>query len=256
MIEIRKLETLEEYRRTIEIQKNAWGFTDLEIDPPYLMSRVQKYGGLVQGLFSDENCIGFSYGIIGECQGKYFLFSYMTAVIQAYQGQGFGFLLKKAQREEALRMGYNAIKWNFDPLEALNAYFNHHRLGVICTEYERNIYGEGESGIHKGLPTDRLTATWELNSPRVIKKMETKEPRIIETIPEDGIGNFRRDISYIEIPKDIRSLKKVNLNQAYQWCMRTRKLFEFAFNNDFIAVDLVFSENQERIFFKLIKKDV
>lgn len=255
MIEIRKLETLEEYKKTIEIQKNAWGFKDIEIDPPYLMSRVQKYGGLVQGLFLDDNCVGFSYGIAGAYNGEYFLFSYMTAVIQAYQGRGFGFLLKKAQREESLRMGYKIIKWNFDPLEALNAYFNHHRLGVICTEYERNIYGEGESGLHKGLPTDRLTATWELNSPRVIKKMETKEPRVIENIPENAIGNFKRNITYVEIPKDIRSEKQANLNQALQWRLKTRKLFESAFKNDFIAVNVVFSENQERIFFKL-KTDV
>ncbi|MFX0182902.1 MAG: hypothetical protein ACFE95_07455 [Candidatus Hodarchaeota archaeon] len=255
MIEIRKLINLEEFKRTIDIQKSAWGINDLEIDPPFLMGRVQKYGGLVQGLFLDKKCIGFTYGIIGRWKGEFFLFSYMTAVIQEYQGQGFGFLLKKGQREEVLKMDFDIIRWNFDPLESLNAYFNIHRLGIISKEYERNIYGEGESGLDKGLPTDRLVATWKLNSDRVVKKIETKEPPIIEEVPETLIGNLNRKIAYIEIPRDIRSLKEKNLSQAYHWRLKTRELFETAFKDEFMVKDIVFSEDNARIFYKLTKKD-
>ncbi|MFX0174566.1 MAG: hypothetical protein ACFE9L_22025 [Candidatus Hodarchaeota archaeon] len=255
MITIKRLTKLEEFKRTMEIQKNAWGVSDLEIDPPFLMARTQKYGGLVLGLFLDKECIGFSYGIVGKWEGKFFLFSYMTAVIQEYQGQGLGFLLKKAQREEALKKGFDIIRWNFDPLESLNAFFNIHRLGIISKEYEQNIYGEGESGLDKGLPTDRLVATWKLTSKRVIEKMETKEPSIIEEVPETQIGNLNKKITYIEIPRDIRLLKKKDLSQAYQWRLKTRELFELAFQNEFIVSDIVFSEDKQRIFYKLTKKD-
>lgn len=255
MIKIRKLTNLKEFSRTIEIQKNAWGISDLEIDPPFLMGRAQKYGGLVQGLFLDKKCIGFTYGIIGRWKGEFFLFSYMTAVMQEYQGQGFGFLLKKAQREEVLKMDFDIIRWNFDPLESLNAYFNIHRLGIISTEYERNIYGEGESGLDKGLPTDRLVATWILNSERVLKKIKIKEPPIIKKVPKELIGNFDRKIAYIEIPRDIRTLKEKNLSQAYQQRLKTRELFETAFKDEFIVRDIVFSEDKKKIFYKLIKKD-
>ncbi|MFX0053191.1 MAG: hypothetical protein ACFE8U_18095 [Candidatus Hermodarchaeota archaeon] len=255
MITIRQLTKLEEFKRTVEIQKNAWGVSDLEIDPPFLMVRAQKYGGLVLGLFLDKECIGFSYGIIGKWKGKLFLFSYMTAVMQEYQGRGFGFLLKKAQREEALKKGFDTIRWNFDPLESLNAFFNIHRLGIISKEYERNIYGEGESGLDKGLPTDRLVATWKLTSKRVIEKIKKKEPPIIEEVPEKQIGNLNREITYIEIPRDIRLLKKENLNQAYQWRLKTREMFEIAFQNDFIVKNIVFSEDKQRTFYKLTKKD-
>ncbi|MFX1533737.1 MAG: GNAT family N-acetyltransferase [Promethearchaeota archaeon] len=255
MIEIRKLRSLEELKKTIEIQRSAWGVSDLDIEPPYLMGRIQKYGGLVQGLFLDDECVGFTYGTIGRWQGEIFFFSYMAAVMKEYQGRGFGFLLKKAQREEALKMGYDIIRWNFDPLQSLNAYFNIHRLGVVCMEYERNIYGDDGSGLDKGLPTDRLVATWNLKSDRVIKKIKAKEPRIEEDIPERKLANFGEKITYIEIPRNIRSLKKTNLTQAYQWRMRTRELFETAFKKGFIAEEMVFSKDQQRIFYKLIKKD-
>lgn len=95
MIEIRRLTTLDEFNETIKIQRNAWGFNDLEIDTPDLMSRIQKYGGLVQGLFVDNECIGFSYGFLGTWNAEYFLFSYMTGVMREHQGKGYGFLLKK-----------------------------------------------------------------------------------------------------------------------------------------------------------------
>ncbi len=255
MIEIKKLKTVEEFKQTFEIQKSAWGISDLEIDPHFLMSRVQKYGGLLQGLFIDTKCVGFTYGILGKWQGEIFFFSYMAAVMREHQGQGFGFLLKKAQREEVLKMDYNIIRWNFDPLESLNAYFNFHRLGVISSEYERNIYGVGDSGLDKGLPTDRLLVTWNLTSKRVIKKMEKKESKIIEMIPTSKIGSFKDKIAYIEIPRDIRSLKKNNLNQAYEWRVKTREKFESAFRSGFVAEKIVFSEDQQRIFYKLTKKD-
>lgn len=109
-------------------------------------------------------------------------------------------------------MGYSIIRWNFDPLESLNAYFNIHRLGVTSSEYERNVYGEGESGLLRGLLTDRLVATWKLKSERVIKKMETKETTIIEQVPEKLMADFSKDRAYIEIPLDIRSLKKKDLD--------------------------------------------
>jgi predicted GNAT superfamily acetyltransferase len=178
----------------------------------------------------------------------------MTGVHQKYQTQGFGFLLKKAQREEVLKMGYEIIRWNFDPLESMNAFFNIHRLGIISIEYENDIYGTGESGLHKGLPTDRLIATWNLNSDRVINKMKQKEPPITENIPKNNLENFTQETAYIEIPRDVRSLKEKNINEAVRWRMNTRRLFESAFQKDYVVTDMVFSEDKKRIFYKLYNR--
>jgi predicted GNAT superfamily acetyltransferase len=251
MVEIKRLEAIDDFRKLLDIEKDAWGFTDEEVEPHHLMTRVQKYGGLVQGLFLDGEMIGFSYAIIGKWEGSYFIYSHMVAVRQELQKKGYGFLLKKAQREAILDMGYNTIRWNFDPLESLNSYFNMHRLGVISEEYERNIYGEGSSGLHQGLPTDRLIATWHLESDRVIRKIAEKDPPIIESVPSRLLDNFSEDIAYIEIPRDIRKLRETDLKAAQTWRMRTRELFESAFDKKYIAGDIVFSPDQKRIFYKL-----
>jgi predicted GNAT superfamily acetyltransferase len=254
MIVIRKLKTVEEFKETAEIQKSAWGITDLEVDPHFLMTRVQKFGGLVHGLFLENKFVGFTYGILGKWRNEIFFFSYMAAVRSEYQSQGLGFLLKKAQRAEVIKMGYKIIRWNFDPLESLNAYFNFHRLGVICSEYERNVYGKGESGLDEGLPTDRLLVTWNLISERVSKRIEEKIRKIKISIPTSNLGQFNENIAYIEIPRDIRLLKKINLREANKWRKKTRNQFETAFSAGYVAKEIIFSEDEQRIFYKLIKK--
>lgn len=251
MIQIKKIQDIADYRKIPGIQKSAWEFKDIDVEPLFLMTRIQKYGGLVQGLFLDDNLIGFTYAVIGDCQREYFIYSHMTAVMKEYQGKGYGFLLKQAQREEILKMGYKIIRWNFDPLESLNAYFNIHRLGVICQEYERNIYGEGQSGIHKGLATDRLIATWNLESTRVVSKMKARQPRSIEDIPKKGVGNFTGDVTYIEIPGDIRDLKKNDLSRAIDWQMKMRDLLEQALDKGYTVQDIVFQKDSQKIYYKL-----
>jgi len=255
MIEIKTIDKMEDFWRLPEIEMSAWDFSELEVEPHHLMARVQKYGGLVQGLFIDGKMEGFSYAIIGKWEGEYFIYSHMAAVTKEYQGRGFGFMLKKAQRDEILMMGYDIIRWNFDPLESLNAYFNLHRLGAISDEYERNVYGEGRSGLHKGLPTDRLIATWQLKSQRVIQRIENKVPQIREDVPSELVGTFEENIAYIEIPSDIRRLRETKMQEAKEWRFRTRELFEYAFEKLYIVTDFVFSPEKERIFYKLQIKE-
>ena len=251
-IEIKKISEIDDYKKIPEIQKSAWGFSELDIEPHQLITRIQKYGGLVMGLFLDGDMIGFSFAFLAREKEKFFLYSHMAAVKKEFQGKGFGFLIKKAQREETLKMGYDLIKWTYDPLEALNSYFNIHRLGATSNEYEENIYGIGESGLHKGLPTDRMVATWNLTSERVIGRMKEKIPQ--EFVEPDKLDfEFKEKISYIEIPRDIRKLKLKNMKKALEWRMRTRKLFEKSFNKGYILDDIVFSKNRERIFYRLVK---
>ncbi len=255
MIEIKKIETLADFKKTIAIQQSAWGFSDIETESYHLMTRIQKYGGIVQGLFLDDDLVGFTLAVIGKWQGEYFIFSHMAAVKKEYQGCGYGFLLKKAQRAEALKMGYKLMRWCFDPLEAQNSFFNIHRLGVVADEYERDVYGQGESGLFEGLATDRLIACWELQSQRAVERVTQKIPLFIEEIPTGNLASFDRDIAYIEIPRDIRLLKKSYLAQAGEWRSKTRELFETAFQAGFMAKEIIFSRARDRIFYKLFRKN-
>jgi predicted GNAT superfamily acetyltransferase len=80
MIEIKTLTEIAELQKTIGIQKNAWGFSDLDTENHYLMTRVQKYGGVVHGLFLNRQMIGFTYALIGKRREKFIIYSHMTAV--------------------------------------------------------------------------------------------------------------------------------------------------------------------------------
>ena len=76
--------------------------------------------------------------------------------------------LKKAQRDDAVARGIDLIEWTFDPFELKNAYFNMQRLGAVVQRYVLNQYGITSSALHGGLPTDRCTAEWFLESGRAV----------------------------------------------------------------------------------------
>ena len=256
MVEIKKIYDFYKYKKELKkIQMSAWGFSEYEIEAHHLMTRVQKYGGLVQGLFEDEKLIGFTYAVLGKWKGEYFIYSHQLAVLQEYQSKGYGYLLKKAQREEVLKMGYGIIKWSFDPLESLNSFFNIHRLGVISEEYEENVYGIGEYGLHEGLPTDRLVAQWILKSDRVVARMERKYPLILEDVQERVLGDISGEKAYIEIPLNIREIKGKDKELAYQWRLKTRDQFNEAFQKGYVAEQIVFTSDKKRVFYKLVQKE-
>jgi len=253
MATIRHITRPEEFRVLADIQKRAWGFTDADVEPHQLMTRIQKYGGLVQGLFLEDRCIGFTLAVIGSWNAEYFLYSHMAAVLPEYQGRGYGTRLKEAQRGEALRRGYRVMRWNFDPLQSRNAYFNLHRLGVVCDEYETNIYGVGESGLHAGLPTDRLIATWELNSARVRKRLGQAPARFVRHIPAEDVDSLASTQCFVEIPKDIQEMKRSHPDRARAWQEKLRTLFTRAFAANWRVEEIVFSETDDRPFYQLVR---
>ncbi len=166
-IEIRGLSGLEELNEAVRLQKEIWGFADIELLPLRLFVVAQKVGGQTLGAFDGGRMVGFLLAIPGLKQGTMYLHSHMMGVLPEYRNLGVGRRLKLAQREEALSRGIRLVEWTFDPLELKNAYFNIERLGAIVRRYVRNQYGTTSSPLHGGLPTDRCVAEWHLDSPRV-----------------------------------------------------------------------------------------
>jgi predicted GNAT superfamily acetyltransferase len=98
---------------------------------------------------------------------QHYLHSHMLAVRKSHRNRGLGAQLKWEQRREALSRGITHMEWTFDPLVIPNAFLNIHRLGAIASAYLVDFYGVSSSRLQGGLPTDRLLAEWELDSPRV-----------------------------------------------------------------------------------------
>ena len=119
--------------------------------------------------------VGFAYAVVGMKHGRPMLWSHMTGVLPAYRG-GLGLRLKLEQRRRALAEGYDLIEWTFDPMQAMNAHFNFAKLGAVSDEYAVNIYGESTSVLHRGTPTDRLIAAWNIAEPHVSRRIEHAEP--------------------------------------------------------------------------------
>jgi predicted GNAT superfamily acetyltransferase len=167
-IEIRPLTEREDLKSVVRLQRQIWGFEDVDLIPLRLFVVACKIGGQVFGGFDGPQLIGFCMALPGlKPGGKTYLHSHMLGVLPEYRNTGVGRTLKLTQRDDALRRGIELIEWTFDPLEIKNAFFNMERLGAIVRRYTPNQYGTTSSPLHGGLPTDRCSAEWWISSPRV-----------------------------------------------------------------------------------------
>ncbi len=172
MAEVRALTTHHEFGEAVRLQRQIWGFEDIDLVPPRLFVVATKIGGQVLGAFDGERMVGFCIALPGwrhdgADDPRAYLHSHMLGVLPEYRNAGIGRAIKLAQREEALARGIDLVEWTFDPLELKNAQFNIERLGAIVRRYVRNQYGITTSPLHGGLPTDRCVAEWWLRAPRV-----------------------------------------------------------------------------------------
>ena len=177
-IAVRKCESLEEFQRCVELQREIWGEADLEVEPATMFVVAAHTGGEVLGAFDGDRLVGYTLAVAGLRDRVSYLHSHMTGVLGEYRNRGVGRQLKLFQRTEALSRGIRLVQWTFDPLELRNAHFNLNRLGAICRKYQPNLYGVTTSPLHRGLATDRLLAEWHLDSARVVAAIEdlTKDP--------------------------------------------------------------------------------
>src|SRR6266581_2010132 len=208
VIEIARLSTQEEFKIAVELQRTIWGFSDLELLPVRLFVVAAKIGGQALGAVDGELMIGFCLSIPRQKAGaKGYLHSHMLGVLSEYNNRGAGRLLKLAQREDALQRGIDLIEWTFDPLEIKNAYFNIEKLGAIIRRYVPNQYGTTSSFLHGGLPTDRCTAEWWIDSDRAhaaVNDRPVNRPAIEATIE---VPNAIAELRQTE-PKQAREIQK------------------------------------------------
>jgi predicted GNAT superfamily acetyltransferase len=179
-VEIRHLTTLAELGEAVRLQKEIWGFEDIELLPLRLFVVAQKVGGQTVGAFDGDRMVGFLLAIPGLKQGEMYLHSHMMGVRPEYRNTGLGRRMKLLQRDEALGRGIRLVEWTFDPLELKNAWFNIERLGAVVRRYVLNQYGTTTSRLHGGLPTDRCVAEWYLASERVSALVDGRPKPAVE----------------------------------------------------------------------------
>lgn len=178
-IKIKKLISFDEFKRLIHIQRAVWKHPDVDITPEHQFAVSSKMGGILLGAFAGQELIGFVYSFPAVYRNKHCQHSHLLAVLPEYQGRGIGKSLKLAQRNEALRRGYDLITWTYDPLQAKNANLNLQALAAISRTYLPNFYGQTESlCLGPRIPTDRLLIEWPIKTKRVQERLtnQKKEP--------------------------------------------------------------------------------
>jgi predicted GNAT superfamily acetyltransferase len=211
---IRPVTALEDYQRCLDLQREAFGWADIDLLPRRVMIVVNKIGGIVLGAFDGDRLAGFLNAMPGIRDGRPYWHSHMLAVAKDYWNSGVGGSLKLAQRDAARERGIQLIEWTFDPLESKNAYLNIIKLGAIVRRYYPNVYGETSGALQRGLDSDRIIAEWWIDKPRAAVK-----------------GEVRR----VAIPADLQSLKKHSIDSARDIQQRVRQAFLRNFQDDYFV---------------------
>lgn len=225
-IVVRKCQTLEEFHRCVDLQREIWGENDLEVEPAAMFVVAANTGGQVLGAFDGNRLIGYTFAVAGARNGVPYLHSHMTGVQADYRNRGVGRMLKLFQREEALSRGIRLVEWTFDPLELRNAHFNLNRLGAICRKYLPNLYGITSSPLHRGLVTDRLLVEWRLDSKRTVAAIEN----LVQDQAEAP--------ATIEIPSELERWLETDSAEVGKVQARLREEFPKWFDKGYAAVAL------------------
>lgn len=264
---IRSFQSIEDFRACEALQQAVWRFPDREIVPLNELMGVQRSNGLLLAAMLGRRMVGFLFGIHGlvpplrrPAGNRVFHVSRMLAVDREFQAQGIGLHLKAAQRHWCLERKINRACWTFDPLQAGNAHFNVAKLGVTSATYLVNVYGQSNSVLNRGLPTDRLQVDWQMESPRVAARMGDLPGRAAAPFPKYGEVEFanacRRDATgdlipgtrhrysgahrvAVEIPAGITELMARRLDLARRWRLHLRRLLMDCFHHDYRIVDFV-----------------
>ncbi|MBA4536505.1 GNAT family N-acetyltransferase [Bacillus aquiflavi] len=265
-VEIKKIDTLEELEEVQQLDQTIW--TTEAIPVHQTLTAVQN-GGIMIGAYKHNKLIGFSYGFPGFSEGKVYLCSHMLGIHPDFRGQGIGPLLKHAQKREALKMGYSLMTWTYDPLESVNAFLNLTKLSAVSNTYIENCYGEMADGLNDGLPTDRLKVRWHIANPYIGQTNEwnTEKLQTISTwkICEHGhpkLNDHALDVNTDEtafllpVPENFQKIKREDFQLALDWRLKTRKLFQSAFQHNYVAVSIVKTQDEPVNYYVLTNKEL
>lgn len=245
-----------DYDACVELQREVWGMSDLEITSALqLIATVHAGGILLVAQAAGEGIVGFCYGFAAWTGGAAHLHSDLLAVRPAWRGRGLGRALKWAQRESALARDLGLVTWTFDPMRAANARLNLRHLGALARELLPDLYGRTSSALHHGLATDRLLARWELMSPRVRRlaagrasspataALADAEPindtRLVGGLPVSSAPRLDLEARRLRllVPADWDRVCRGDLGLAREWQALVRRALESCFARGYAALD-------------------
>lgn len=235
-IEVRSVQTRDEFIACVDLQRDTWGAGFSEVVPLSMLQITAKMKGIVTGAFGhDGTLLGFVYGVTGIRRGELAHWSHMLAVRPEARNQRIGRRLKLAQREELRAIGVKTMYWTFDPLVARNAHLNLNLLGAAVDEFVPDMYGDSDSELHQ-LGTDRFIARWDLagTDGRTARHEDDGDGDGDEVRPQALVWTSgaepplpRADVEIVEVlvPRDIEAVEARSFKEALGWRRSTRRAF-------------------------------
>src|SRR5262249_35685971 len=263
-MELRDLQTLDDFSHAVELQRRVWGREYEDIVPAAIFAGVGKRGAILVVAVERGALVGFVFSIPGLKNGRVMQWSHMLGVDEKYRRSGLGHKLKLSQRERALAQGLDLIEWTFDPLQAPNAHLNFARLGVVADEYLENIYGESGSVLHRGAPTDRFVVAWKIATPHVVRRIQ-RDPKLtardaaLDDVPLVNPTRIQSEWRafdgpplldctdrrlFVEIPTTFGDMLQHAPDRAREWRTRTREIFTTYFTRGYRCIDFLLDKEK------------
>ncbi len=219
-VELRRLRSLEDCDRILEVMIATWGNTQLV--PREMLRALGESGNVPYGAFDEDRLVGYVLGWVGVDESGLHVHSHMLAALPERRHRGVGYALKLAQRARALDQGIHVARWTFDPLVARNAYLNLEKLSAIADGFHRDFYGEMTDTLNVGDRSDRLVVRWDLD--REPRETEPPEAGDLPIVLGRGMGERPEpgpppapSGAVVEIPPDRAELRRVVPDSAAEW---------------------------------------
>jgi predicted GNAT superfamily acetyltransferase len=239
-MEIKLLTEMSEFEECLNVQRQAWGFEDIDIMPTHLLrtySDKDDPWGTILGATVEGIIVGFALCLPTSISDTYLL--HMIGVLPEYQSQGIGYRLMKELIMILEKRGIKKVVWTCDPLESMNSYLYFRKMGAICRKYVEDYYLLHNSKALSGLPADRF-------------KMELFINREMKDII---LGTNWSDIIKIDIPGNFQEIKNASLEAANVLRIHTRQLFqEYITKKNYTVVDFEYDEEKQKGWYKLVLK--
>lgn len=280
-IEIRPIVNVEGCEHFQELERQVWGTDDVDVVPIHVLITALKNGGGLLGAYTEDGpeatgrMVGAAFWWLGagvdarrtDAQAGALglkACSHMVGVLPQWQGRHVGLRLKLAQRETVLAQGLTDwMTWTYDPLYRRNGVFNLHRLGATCSTYLRNVYGELNDDLNRGVPSDRCQVDWWLRSEHVardlqpMRQMAQWQTLRMEVLPVTRTGQGQiapadcapvldgRPLA-VPVPDDIAGLRRADPALGLAWRFALRAALEAGFAAGYTMVDCVRLEDMKR----------
>ena len=260
-IVIRPLESADDQRACVALQREIWG-TTFDPVPSSMLQIAMHLGGVALGAFDDRQAlVGFVFGLTGiDEAGHVIHWSHMLAVRDHLRDAGLGRRLKECQRQELLRRHIHEMYWTYDPLIAKNAHLNLNVLGARVVRYVPDMYGDTGSPLHHGLATDRLIVVCETSRPPVACStvLDADDARTPLLTPlaraDDRLARVDGDTAArlrLEIPAEFAQLLAEAPTVARTWHAATREHFQWALGSGYVVTGLRRDPSTGRFFYLL-----